>query len=161
MAKQSQPTSLVRVAGRDLPISPRKLRLVIDAVRGQNLVQALSNLQFMNKKAASLAHKVMKQAVAAAEEQRLSSGELVVLRVQADLGQALKRRLIGSRGKTSVIKKQRSHLTIVVGPARSAEKPLSAPRSRIMPTVKAEKTLSETQEEQTHEQSTSDVEKVT
>lgn len=107
---------VITVSAKDLPVAPRKLRLVIDVVRGKSLPEALVVLRFMNKKAAGYAIKVLKQAVAAANEERLTIETLRISNIQADKGQSFKRRMIGSRGRSSLIVKQRSHLKISVAP---------------------------------------------
>jgi large subunit ribosomal protein L22 len=97
-------------------ISPRKARLVVDAVRGKSVSQALSILAFTRKKAASPVQKLIKSAVANAVENHGVSDvdNLVVDRIVVDEGPALKRFTPRARGRATPIRKRTSHIRVTL-----------------------------------------------
>jgi large subunit ribosomal protein L22 len=98
-----------------LSISPQKLRLVCDQVRGMGAHQALTVLKFMPQKGASLVHKTLSSAVANAENNfDLNSDKLYVARIFADEGPRLKRMKAGARGRYKPRVHRTSHVTIVL-----------------------------------------------
>ncbi|GBD27411.1 50S ribosomal protein L22 [bacterium HR30] len=104
-------------------ISPRKLRLVADLVRGKRVEQALHILQFTPKRGARILAKALRSAVANAEqkESRVDVDALIVATVTVDGGPTLKRFLPRAHGRATPIRKRTSHLTVVVSdraPAR-------------------------------------------
>jgi large subunit ribosomal protein L22 len=98
---------------RNVRISPRKLRLVADLVRGEQAQKALDILAVTNKKGARIFSKVLKSALANATDQatvdvdRLRIGE-----VKVDQGVALKRFIPRAQGRATPIKKRMSHVTL-------------------------------------------------
>ena len=105
----------VHASARNVRISARKVRLVVDVVRGRRVNQALSMLQFMPQKAAREVYKVVKSAAANAENNHdMDIEALVVKRIFADEGPTLKRFRPRSRGRVSPILKRSSHITAVV-----------------------------------------------
>ena len=104
-----------RAIAKGVRIPPRKARLVIDLIRGKNVVEADKILNNLNKEAARLIRKVLTSAVANAENNMgLKKETLVVKEAFVDEGQTLKRMRFGSRGHVDPIKKRTSHITIVV-----------------------------------------------
>ena len=104
-----------RAIAKGVRIPPRKARLVIDLIRGKNVVEADKILNNLNKEAARLIRKVLTSAVANAENNMgLKKETLVVKEVFVDEGQTLKRMRFGSRGHVDPIKKRTSHITVVV-----------------------------------------------
>lgn len=98
-----------------LRMSPRKVRLVVDQVRGMPVNQALAVLRFSTKRAAVPVAKTIKSAAAAAEETLgLTPNELVIARIYADEGPTLKRAKFAARGRYKPIRKRTSHVTVVV-----------------------------------------------
>ena len=98
-----------------LRIAPRKARLVIDLIRGKNVVEADIILNNLNKEAARLGRKVLTSAVANAENNlNLSKENLYVKEAYVNEGQTMKRMRFGSRGYIDPIKKRTSHITIVL-----------------------------------------------
>jgi large subunit ribosomal protein L22 len=96
-------------------ISPRKLRLVCDKVRGMGARQAISVLQFMPQKGADFVSKTLTSAMANAENNYdLNPDNLVVATIFADDGPRLKRMKAGSRGRYKPRVKRTSHLTIIL-----------------------------------------------
>ena len=104
-----------RAIAKGVRIPPRKARLVIDLVRGKNVVEADKILNNLNKEAARLIRKVLTSAVANAENNLgLKKEALYVKEAFVDEGQTLKRMKFGSRGHVDPIKKRTSHITVVV-----------------------------------------------
>ena len=105
----------VRAIARFVPMSPRKVRLVIDTVRGLGADEALSLLKFMPKAAALPVAKAIRSAIANAEEnQGWSRDDLFVAEIKADEGPRRKGRRFGARGRFKPIIKRSSHITVVL-----------------------------------------------
>ncbi|MFQ5509695.1 MAG: 50S ribosomal protein L22 [Leptospirillia bacterium] len=98
-------------------IGARKVRMVVDVIRGAGAEDALSRLKFMPQKAARMVEKVLKSAVANAEDREVGDvDELVVTRAWVDQGPTLKRIRARAQGRANRILKPTSHITIVVSP---------------------------------------------
>jgi len=98
-----------------LPISDRKMRMVIDQVKDLSPAKALVSLQFLNKKAAGFLIKAIKTAMADAQNNfHLNKDSLVFKEIKANRGPVLKRRDVyhGARFNGGVIKKPRTHLIV-------------------------------------------------
>jgi len=96
-------------------IAPRKARLVIDLIRGKNVIEADNILKNINKEAARLIRKVLISAVANAENNMgLKKENLVVSEAYINEGQTMKRMKFGSRGHVDPIKRRTSHITVKV-----------------------------------------------
>lgn len=105
----------VRASWSYASISPQKLRLVCDKVRGMGAEQALTVLQFMPQKGAEIVHKLVTSALANAENNfELAREDMVVARIYADGGPMLKRYKAGARGRYKPRKKRTSHVTVVL-----------------------------------------------
>jgi large subunit ribosomal protein L22 len=100
----------------DIRIAPRKVRLVVDTVRGKSVSQALTVLAFTRKKAARPVQKLLKSAVAnAAETHGVSDVDtLVIDRITVDEGPTLKRFMPRARGRATPIRKRTSHIQIIL-----------------------------------------------
>lgn len=93
--------------------SPRKVRLVAEAIRGKQVPQALAELGFLTKRAAGPLRKLLESALANALSGRaLSKEKLVVKSITVDKGRTLKRSMPRARGHASPIRKRTSHITI-------------------------------------------------
>jgi large subunit ribosomal protein L22 len=109
---------------RSVRQSPRKMRLVMDLIRGKNVNEAYAILQFNKKLAAKQIAKTLKSAVANAEQLALRDSEsfdvdaLIVVDAQVDMGSPLKRFTAAAQGRATPIRKRTSHVKIAV-----AEKP--------------------------------------
>jgi large subunit ribosomal protein L22 len=91
------------------------VRLVVDQVRGQPALRALQLLEIMPQRAAREVWKVVKSAVANAENNfELDPDDLVIKRIYADDGPTLKRFKPRARGRVSPILHRSSHITVVV-----------------------------------------------
>lgn len=92
--------------------SPRKVRLVADLVRGKKVSEALTTLQFVDKRASEPFAKVIKSAVANAKDAGVATENLVVKTVTVDKGVTYKRMMPRARGSASRINKRNSHITV-------------------------------------------------
>lgn len=107
------PRSGVRAVARYVRMSPRKLRLVADAIRGRRVVEARALLRFARKRAAGPLAKVLESAVANAENNfDLDAEDLVVARLTVDEGPTMKSWIPRARGRASRIHKRTSHITV-------------------------------------------------
>ncbi len=101
--------------------SPRKMRLVIDEIRGKDVNEAYAILKFSKKLAARQIAKTLRSAVANAEQKAMQSNErfdvdeLVVTRAIVNMGQPLKRFTAAAQGRATPIRKRTSHVEITVG----------------------------------------------
>jgi len=109
-----------RAIQRAVRQSPRKMRLVVDMVRGKQVNEAVALLKFSKKHAARQISKVLMSAVANAREaslkgdERLDEDTLFVKHATVDPGPALKRFMPAAMGRATPIRKRTSHVTIVV-----------------------------------------------
>jgi large subunit ribosomal protein L22 len=98
-----------------LSISPQKIRLVADKVRGMGAKQAVTVLEFMPQKGAEFVQKTLKSAIANAENNYdLNPDNLVIETIYAGDGPRLKRMKAGARGRSKPRVKRTSHLMIVL-----------------------------------------------
>jgi len=106
----------MKASATHIRISPRKVRMVVDTVRGKSVSQALSILEFTRKKAALPIQKLLKSAVAnATENDGISDVDtLVIDRIMVDEGPTLKRFMPRARGRATPIRKRTSHIRIVL-----------------------------------------------
>ena len=96
-------------------IAPRKVRIVIDLIRGKNVVEALAVLKNTPKVASDVIYKVLKSAIANAENNYdMNSDALFVSASFVDQGPTMKRVHPRSRGQAFKILKRSSHVTVVV-----------------------------------------------
>ena len=105
----------VRAVAKHVGVSYKKVRPVLDMVRGKKVDEALTMLNFSPRHAARAVAKVIKSASANAENNfQMSPEELRVVRIFADEGRTLKRFRPRSRGRVSPILKRSSHITVIV-----------------------------------------------
>ena len=105
----------VRAVAKYIRMSPRKVRLVADLVRGMNVLEALALLSHVQKAAAGPVRKVIRSAAANAEENLgLVSGDLYVAEITADVGPTLKRFRAGARGRAKPLLKRSTHIAVVL-----------------------------------------------
>lgn len=98
-----------------LSISPQKLGLVCDKVRGMGARQAVTVLEFMPQKGAALVQKTLRSAIANAENNfDLNPDDMVVETIHAGEGPRLKRMKAGARGRSKPRVKRTAHLTIIL-----------------------------------------------
>lgn len=99
-------------------ISPRKVGLVVDMIRGMNTRRALEQLQFMKVRAAPIVSKLIKSALANAAHNKGMTGEMTVLEAVVGSGGILKRYRPGSHGRASPIMRRFSKVRVVLGEAK-------------------------------------------
>ena len=100
---------------RYVRISPRKIRLIMDQIRGKKVGEALNSLSFSSQKSAFLLKKLINSAVANAEENlNIDVDSLYIKRVFADEGPTLKRFRPRAMGRATRIRKRTSHLTVIL-----------------------------------------------
>ena len=100
---------------RYLRISPRKVRLIADLIRGKKIEEAQNILNFTIKKASLPLLKLLKQAKANAKNNfQLSESNLFITKILVDEGPKYKRWRARSHGKANEIQKKTSHITIVL-----------------------------------------------
>jgi len=99
----------------NLRISPRKVRLVADLIRGKKVEEARNILKFTVKRAARPLEKLLSSAATNAKHNfQLEEESLFVQEIRVDKGRTLKRFRPVSRGRTAPIAKRTSHITIVL-----------------------------------------------
>ncbi len=104
-----------KAIGRYLRVPPRKAREVVELIRGMPVEQAQQVVKFTKRRAAKFVGKVLKSAVANAEQ--AAKGEtkpLFVTKADVDEGPMLKRMIPRARGARNIIRRRTSHVTIVV-----------------------------------------------
>ncbi|MDP2641080.1 MAG: 50S ribosomal protein L22 [Candidatus Yanofskybacteria bacterium] len=93
----------------NLRIAPRKVRLVVDLIRGKNAGSARTILQFAQKKGTDPVLKLLNSAIANAQQE---ADRLIISRIEVAEGSKLKRWLPRARGQATPIQKKTSHITI-------------------------------------------------
>jgi large subunit ribosomal protein L22 len=105
----------IRAYLRFLPISAQKVRLIVDLVRGKDATDALDMLRFVPNRAAQPVLKLLKSAVANAEENfGVSRDDLYVATIFADEAPTRKWRRFGARGRFKPILRRSSHVTVIL-----------------------------------------------
>ena len=105
----------VRAIQKHVSLSPQKLRLVCDKVRGLGAEQALTVLEYMPHKGAGIIRKTLSSAVANAQNNYdLSLEDLYVSEIYAGEGPRLKRYKAGARGRYKPRVRRTSHLTVIL-----------------------------------------------
>ena len=111
----AEETQGVRATARYVQMSPQKVRLVVDMIRGRGVVEAMEMLRYTPKAAARPVEKVVRSAIANAEENLAFSREdLYISEIYADQGPTRRWRRFGGRGRFKPIKKRSSHITVVL-----------------------------------------------
>jgi large subunit ribosomal protein L22 len=105
----------VKASARYVRISPQKVRMLADAVKGKPVERALETLRFMPQKGAAIVEKVLRSAVANADQQPdVDIDDMIVSNLTADQGPTLKRFRARARGRGTRILKRTSHITVVL-----------------------------------------------
>ncbi len=102
---------------RDVPTSPRKMRLVADMIRGMEASRALAVLQFSNKEAAARVYKLLKAAIDSWEQKnqrKAENGELYITSISVDSAGMLKRMRPAPQGRGYRVRKRSNHVTLFV-----------------------------------------------
>lgn len=104
-----------KAIAKTVRIAPRKARLVIDLIRGQNIKEAQAILMFTPRAASPIILKVLNSAVAnATNNLNLNAENLYIKHAFVNEGVRLKRMLPRAKGKGDIIQKKTSHITVVV-----------------------------------------------
>lgn len=107
----------------NIPTSPRKMRLVADMVRGQEVFRALGILKFSNKEAAARVEKLLRSAIAnweAKNDQKAESGMLRISTIYVNHAPMLKRLRPAPQGRGYRIRKRSNHVTLIVDTIENA-----------------------------------------
>jgi large subunit ribosomal protein L22 len=102
---------------RNVPTSPRKMRLVADMIRGMEAFRALGVLKFSNKEASARVEKLLRSAISNWEqknERKAESGELYVTSISVDSATMLKRMRPAPQGRGYRVRKRSNHVTLFV-----------------------------------------------
>lgn len=103
---------------QNVPSSPRKMRYVVDMIRGMEVNRALGTLKFSSKAASADVEKLLRSAIANWEqknERKAEDGELFVTKIYVDGGATLKRMRPAPQGRGYRILKRSNHVTLFVG----------------------------------------------
>lgn len=104
-----------KAVAKYIRISPRKVRQVVDLIRGKGVGEAFAILKFTPNLSAAAVEKALKSAVANAEHNyEMTAEDLVVKEVFVDQGPTMKRFKPRAMGRADVIRKRSSHITVVV-----------------------------------------------
>ena len=105
----------IRAVAKYIRISPQKVRLIIDVIKGKQVEAALDLLKFMPQKAATIIEKVIRSAIANADQYPdVDVDSLVVRNIIADKGPTLKRFRARARGRGTRILKRTTHITVIL-----------------------------------------------
>jgi large subunit ribosomal protein L22 len=106
---------LVRASARSLRLAPRKMRLVTNLVKGMRASEAITQLQFTNKKGADMVIKLIRSAVANAENNfSLNADNLYIQSITCDMGATLQRYFPRARGSAFVIRRKMCHVNLIL-----------------------------------------------
>ena len=104
-----------KAVARTVRIAPRKVRLVVDLIRGKQIGEAVAILRHTPKAASVVVEKLLKSAAANAEHNyEMDLNDLIISEVFVDEGPTLKRFRPRAMGRASAINKRTSHITLVV-----------------------------------------------
>ena len=105
----------IKALAKDIRISPRKVKLVADLVRGKKVEEALNMLKFTTTPAAQAVAKVIKSAAANAENNyHMEPLDLIVTDIMANEGHVFKRFRPQARGRVNPILKRTTHIKVFV-----------------------------------------------
>ena len=105
----------VRAVAKDTGVSPRKVRPLVDMVRGKKVDEALTMLKFTSTPTARVVAQVVKSAAANAENNfQMSPADLKIVSIAANEARTMKRFRARARGRAGPILKRSSHIIVVV-----------------------------------------------
>ena len=100
---------------RHARISARKVKIVIDLIRGKKVNEAIATLKYTNKAAAPIVEKLVKSAMAnAVNNHQMDESKLYVSEIFANQGPTMKRIMPRAKGSANRIRKRTSHITVVL-----------------------------------------------
>ena len=104
-----------KAVAKYMRISPRKVRLIMDQIRGRKVEEALNRLSFAPQRGAFVLKKLINSAVANAEQNlNMYVDKLYIKRIFAEEGPTLKRFRARAMGRATRIRKRTSHLTVIL-----------------------------------------------
>ena len=104
-----------KAVAKSVRIAPRKVRLVIDLIRGKNVGEAIAILNHTQRGASPVVEKVLRSAIANAEHNyEMDTDNLIISEAFVDEGVTLKRFRPRAQGRATQINKRTSHITVVV-----------------------------------------------
>lgn len=105
----------IRAHARHIQISPQKVRLVVDMIRGKDVQEALDILTFVTNRAAEPVAKLVSSAISNAEENfGVSRDDLYIHTIFADTAPTRRWRRFGARGRFKPILRRSSHITVIL-----------------------------------------------
>ena len=117
--RKAERKNLIMARLRNVPTSPRKMRLVADLVRGMDVEKAMHILQHTNKEAAGRLYKLVRSAVANWEVKnegaRIEDNALYIKKISVDSGRMLKRVQPAPQGRAYRVRKRSNHVTLILG----------------------------------------------
>ena len=114
-ARKANADKRPRATAKYIRVTPRKVKIVVDLIRGKQVDQALAILAYTPKSAAPYVEKLLNSAIANAENNlEMDRSSLYVAEAYANQGPTLKRYWARSHGRADMIKKHTSHITIVL-----------------------------------------------
>ena len=118
--------------------APRKMRMVVNAVRGKKVSEALINLDFIAKKASLPVKTLIMSALANAKALDIPTENLIIKTIKVDCGKILYRRLPAARGSAHPIRKRTSAIFVELG---TSDKVLGSRKDKIRKEVISEKVV--------------------
>ncbi len=119
IARKEQKRDVVQARMNDCPTSPRKMRLVADIIRGENVERALSILKFSKKGASIRLEKLLLSAMANWQTKNegadIEEANLIVKEIMVDSARQLKRLRPAPQGRGHRIRKRSNHVTLILG----------------------------------------------
>lgn len=103
---------IAQAKAKYMRVSPSKVRLVIDLIRGKDVLASQAILTYVNKSSTKLVGKVLNAAVSNAKQKGLAEDQLFISRITADQGAAWRRFRAASFGRATPVDKKTTHLTI-------------------------------------------------
>lgn len=129
----------VKVHLNNLRTAPRKVMLVIDLIRGLRIDEAMEQLKYMPKRAAVPIMKLLKSAVAAAEnDYKMNKEDLFISKATVDMGATLKRSMPRAMGRAFPIMKRTSNITIELDKKTAALESLDDKKTEDSAEIQAE-----------------------
>ncbi|MFC6269235.1 50S ribosomal protein L22 [Frigoriflavimonas asaccharolytica] len=119
IARKEEKRDIVQARMNDCPTSPRKMRLVADIIRGENVERALSILKFSKKGASIRLEKLLLSAMANWQTKNegadIEEADLIVKEIMVDSARQLKRLRPAPQGRGHRIRKRSNHVTLILG----------------------------------------------
>jgi len=124
---------------KQIHISPRKLGLVCDLIRGKNVKEAQKILLNLDKKSSKIVYKVLNSAISnATHNMNMDINKLYVLNALANQGSTLKRTIPRAKGSANLLRKRHSHLTIFVSNDVNDKNQLHKKHKHFIPNISTE-----------------------